>query len=257
MSSLRELQQRFADTVLSSEIAPSFAGSSSFARDRIGIYRRTIFSNYRKALVASFPVVKRLTGEAFFDAAVDAFVRARPSKSGDLNIYGADFGDFLSDYAPAAELPYLADVARLEWAIDGAHRASDASNPPESVLARLATANPERLSSLRLELNPSCRLLGSRFPILHIWQTNQPNYIGDDRVSLDEGADALLVRRGTDGVSIERIAPGVHAWLLALDGEATLADSIEAAQRVDATFDLKSALREHIAAGTIISVIDR
>src|SRR5205823_8106628 len=155
--------------------------------DRIAIYRRTIFANYRQALSASYPVVKRLTGAAFFHAAVGEFVRAHPSRSGDLNVYGASFGDFLATYPAASELPYLPDVARLEWAIDEAHRARDASSDPESVLAAFGVPPPERLPLLRLRLDPSCRLVSSPFPILRIWQTNQPGCGGNDRVMLDEG----------------------------------------------------------------------
>ncbi|HEY4138940.1 MAG TPA: DNA-binding domain-containing protein [Casimicrobiaceae bacterium] len=258
MPSLHELQQRFVDAVISSDVAPDLiAGSPSFAHDRIALYRRTIFANYRKALSASYPVVKKLTGASFFHSAVDAFVQARPPRSGDLNIYGDAFGDFLANYAPAAGLAYLPDVARLEWALDEAQRARDATCVPESVLAALTSVPPERLPSLRLELDPSCRLLVSPYPILRIWRTNQTDYTGDDRVLLDEGSDALLVRRGAERISIERLSAGNHGWLSALQGGGTLGQSIEAAQRIDATFDLGTALREHIAAGTVIAVIDR
>jgi hypothetical protein len=257
MLSLREAQRRFVEAVLSPEAATDFiAGSSTFARDRMAIYRRSIFANYRKALSASYPVVKRLTGAPFFHAAIDAFARAQPSQSGDLNIYGDALGEFLATYPPAADLPYLADIARLEWAIDEANRASEASCAPESVLAALAVAPPDRLPALRLRLEPSCRLVASPFPILRIWQTNQTDYSGDDRIMLDEGGDALLIRRGDRGISLERLAAGDHAWLAALAMGATLGAAIEAAQNADSTFDLGVALREQIAAGTIIAVID-
>jgi hypothetical protein len=88
--------------------------------DRIAIYRRTVFANYRNALAATYPVVKRLVGAPFFNTAVDSYVHAHPSASGDLNVYGDAFGDFLAAYPHAANLPYLPDVARLEWAIDEA-----------------------------------------------------------------------------------------------------------------------------------------
>lgn len=257
MPSLREIQQRFADAVFSSDVAPDFvAGPPALARDRLALYRRTILSNYRKALAASYPVVRRLTGATFFQAAVDAFVQACPSTSGDLNIYGADFGDFLAGYSPASHLEYLADVARLEWVIDEAQRAREAVHVPEALLGALAVVRPRRLPDLRFVLDPSCRLLASPYPILRIWRTNQPGYTGDDRVMLDEGPDRLLVRRGPDGVSIERVPAGDHAWLAALQRGATLGASIEVAQDADATFDFGGALREHIAAGTIIAVID-
>ena len=257
MSSLHEIQRRFAEAIFSPDNAVDFiAGSSPLAQERMAIYRRTIFANYRKALAASYPVVKRLIGSAFFDDAVDAFVAAHPSRSGDLNVYGDTFGHFLDAYPPASDLPYLGDVARLEWAIDEAQRASDASCVPDCVLAALAAVSPERLPVVHLRIEPSCRFVASRFPILRIWQTNQPSYSGDDRVMLDEGADALLARRSADGVSIERLAAGHYRWLAALRGDATLGDAIEAAQAADTTFDLGSALREHIAACTIIAVID-
>ena len=258
MPSLHDIQRRFADALFSPEAAIDFvAGASMLARDRIAIYRRTICANYRKALAATYPVVKRLTGSSFFHAAVDDFVNERPSRSGDLNIYGQDFGDFLDKYAPAEDLPYLGDVARLEWAIDEAPRAADRSRTPDSVLASLAAARPEHLPSLRLELHPSCRLVASPYPIMRIWQTNQPAYEGDDRVMLDESADRLLVRRGVEGVPIERLSAGDHAWLAALRDGKSLGASIEAAQNAEATFDLGASLREHIAAGTIVAVIDR
>ena len=92
---------------------------------------------------------------------------------------------------------------------------------------------------------------------MRIWQTNQPAYEGDDRVMLDESADRLLVRRGVDGVPIERLSAGDHAWLAALRDGKSLGASIEAAQNAEATFDLGASLREHIAAGTIVAVIDR
>jgi hypothetical protein len=259
MSSLRELQQRFAEAVFAgpSGVAPSFvAGAPAFADDRIGIYRDTIFANYRKALSATYPVVKRLVGGEFLRVAVDAFVRAHPSTCGDLNIYGDSFGDFLAAYPPAAELPYLADVARLEWAIDEAHRAPDSPRVPESVLAALSIAPPARLPALRLRLDASCRLLTSPFPILRIWQTNQAGYAGDDHVSLGDGGDALLVRRDPHGISLERVSAGDHAWLAALGEGETLGAAIDRAQTADLTFDLGAALRAHIAAGTIVAAHD-
>ena len=66
--------------------------------ERIGIYRRTIRTNYRNALGATYPVVRRVVGAAFFDAAVDAYVETHPSRGGDLNVYGTTFGEFLGGY---------------------------------------------------------------------------------------------------------------------------------------------------------------
>ncbi len=256
MPSLHELQQGFVAAVLDGHgAAPMLAITpAADAAERIAIYRRAVFANYRNALGATFPVVARLTGTPFFNAAVDAFVHARPSRSGDLNVYGDAFADFLSNYAPAATLPYLSDVARLEWAIDEASRAGDAPRAPASVLAALAGVAPDRLPAVRVTLEPSCRLVASRYPILRLWQVNQADPEGDDRVSLDDGGQALLVRRDERGIALELLTAGERAWLEALASGAALGIAIDAAQTADAAFDLGAALRTHIATGTIASV---
>src|SRR5262249_24093190 len=145
---------------------------------------------------------KRIVGAPFFNTAADHFVRERPPRSGDLNIYGGEFGNFLASYPHAADLPYLPDVARLEWAIDEAHRAPDGSYAPDNVLAALSIVDTGNLPSLRLRLESSCRLISSDFPILRIWQVNQPENEDDWNVDFDIGGDNLLVRRRGDRPSI-------------------------------------------------------
>ena len=164
-------------------VGPASAGRAAAEFDaRLAIYRANGRANYRNALAATYPVVKRLTGAPFFDAAVDAFVAAHPPVAGDLNIYGERLAGFLERYSPAADLPYLPDVARLEWAIDEANRAADASRAPDAVLAVLSIVAPERLPQVRLALGASCRLVTSAFPILRIWRANQPDRAGDERI---------------------------------------------------------------------------
>ena len=199
------------------EAPPAFAcADPATGAERLAIYRRTVRANYRNALGATFPVVQRLVGTPFFNAAVDAFARARPSRSGDLNEYGDAFGDFLAGYPPAAGLAYLADVARLEWAIDEANRAPDSTVAPDIVLGALAVFPADQLPESRLRIEPSCRLVASEFPLLRIWQVNQPDHGGDLRVAFDAGPDHLRIRREPDGIALERIAAGEFAWLAAL-----------------------------------------
>lgn len=262
MPSLRDLQLGFAAALAGGadaaglfDAGPAQAGRAAPAIEhRLAIYRGNGRANYRNALAATFPVVARLTGAAFFDAAVDAFVAAHPPAAGDLNVYGDALPAFLHAYPGAAALPYLADVAALEWAIDEANRALDAARVPDGVLAALAMARPERLPETRLTLDPSCRLAASPYPVLRIWRANQADRAGDERIALDEGGVALLVRRDPPGVALETLGRGEHAWLdAAMRGE-TLGAAIDAAMAVDAAFDLEAALRHHIGAGTIVAV---
>jgi hypothetical protein len=254
MPSLRELQRGFAAaTVFGDEasIAPlGIVAAELSPSARIGIYRNNVLGNYRKVMAATYPVVRRLVGAAFFDAAIEAFVRAHPSPRGDVNRYGGDLARFLATYSPARELAYLPDVARLEWAIDQANIAADAAALD---LALLAAVPEEGLGALRFALHPSAQLVASAYPIFHIWQVNQPDRAGDERVDLGEGGDALLIARGATEVTIERLTPGAHAFLLALARNLKLAEAVERALAAEPSFDLSAALRGLVAAQIIVA----
>ena len=258
MPSLAELQQSFAEALYAPEGAmPEFgiAGAAP-APERMDIYRRAIFANYRKALAATYPTVQRILSEAVFAPIVDAYVRTQPSVSGDLNHYGDTFGAFLAQHPAAAALPWLADVARLEWAIDEVNRAADGAVSPEHVLEALAAVAPERLPGLGLRVAARCRLVASDYPILRIWQMNASGREGDRRVIANASGDTLTVRRDPDGIVVERLLAGDFAWLTALAAEETLADAIAAAEKADPGFDLGRTLHAQIGNGTIAAVVE-
>ena len=131
-----------------------------------------------------------------------------------------------------------------------------APRAPDAVLGALAAAPAERLPGLRLRIEASCRLIASEFPLLRIWQVNQPDHAGDDRVSLDEGGDRLVVRRDAQGIVLARVSAGEFGWLDALARGAALEAALRSAQRADAAFDLGAALHRYIGDGTIAAVVD-
>ena len=89
MPSLRELQRGFSAATLSRDPAAlaalSIVSGGLDPGTRIAVYRNNVLGNYRKALAATYPVVRRLVGAPFFDAAVE---RGHPSPHGDVNRYG-------------------------------------------------------------------------------------------------------------------------------------------------------------------------
>jgi hypothetical protein len=241
MPSLRELQTRFAAALLEESGEPG---------ERIAIYRNTVATNYRNALGATYRVVRQLVGAHFFNAAVDAYLRTHPSTSGDLNVYGDRFGEFLAAYPHAGDLPYLPDVARLEWAVDESSRAADGSGTREAILAALAAIPAELIPAQRLVLDASCRFLTSEFPILRIWQVHQPAFEGDPAVAFGNRIDQLLVHReagaGAGAVAVERLAGGDFALLRVLDDGGDLAAALDAAVTADPTYDFATSLRAFI-----------
>jgi len=254
MPSLPELQAAFAHAVFErDERLPAdwiVASGDLDAETRIGIYRSNVFGNYRNALREVYPVILALVGEPFFNHAADTYALHHPSRSGDLNDFGGEFGDFLAGWPPAAQLAYLPDTARLEWAMECVFHAADAA-PLD--LQALAAVPEEELPALRFELHPASRIVHSPYPILRIWQVNQPGFSGNQTVHLHVGGDALLVIRRGEGVELERLSAGEAVLLRSLAADLTLAQAHAQALEADLEVDLAALLHRHVLGGTLIA----
>jgi hypothetical protein len=109
--------QAFADSLLAMPPAcpPGLtAWNRSDPARRFAVYRNNVMVSLIDALADSFPVTQALVGEEFFRAMAGVFARAHPPRSPVMAHYGDGFAGFIEDFQPAASLPYLADVARLE-----------------------------------------------------------------------------------------------------------------------------------------------
>ena len=114
---------------------------------RLAVYRNNVLGSLVDGLVSSFPVVQALVGEDFFRAMAAMFVRVAPPCSPVLAEYGGGFANFIASFAPAGGLPYLPDIARLEFARIQAFHAADA--PVLSMAdATSALADSERTGEL-------------------------------------------------------------------------------------------------------------
>ena len=214
MSALAAFQREFMDALF----APAPPGDS-----RLAIYHGAVRANWARALASAYPVVRRLVGEAFFDAAAEAYGLAHPSRSGDLGAFGERFADFLAAYGPAASLAYLPDVARLEWAVHGSASAADV---PPFDFAALQSLPEDRHGTVRLRLHPAVRLLECAHPVVAIWEANQHGR--DGTPSRRDGAERVLVaRRGFDPLP-RALAPAEWTLLEALARGFTLDEACAA-----------------------------
>ena len=251
MPSLRDTQIGFAQAMFAdpaadwlATIQPGLFG----AQRHLQVYRHNITASLTAALAAVYPAIRRLGGQGFFDYVADAFVREVPPRSGNLHDFGAEFADFLQRLPAAAGVPYLADVARLEWAYHRAYHAADAAALDVTALAAIT---PDEYAQLRFRLHPSAQLLASDYPLLRIWQINQPDYAGNDSVDLGEGADRLLVLRPALDVGIVRLTSAEFDFLSACAVGATLIDAAALVAAPD--FDLTAVLQRHVALSTFAS----
>ena len=230
----------------------------------LAAYRANAAAHAERALAAAFPTLQQLLGEASFAALARAHWQADPPLRGDLAQWGAGLPAFIADAAPLADdTPYLADMARLDWAVHQAEQAADTdagqatdtqAGPAVPGLPLLAAIDPQRL---RLRLQAGTALLASAHPIATIWLAHHGERDGDDAfaparaaLAARQAESALVQRRGWRA-TVRAIAPAEARFTQALlHGEPLHA----ALQSGGADFDFETWLIAALQAGAIAAV---
>ncbi|NML15433.1 HvfC/BufC N-terminal domain-containing protein [Azohydromonas caseinilytica] len=248
MPALHELQRQVMDALLQRGDAGAATAllrptPGLDAARRLQLYRNNLFESLTAALAAVYPVVQELVGEDFFRAMARRFIPRFPSRSGNLHDFGAELPDFLRGFGPAAGLPYLPDVAALEWA---AHAVYHEAPVPALTLAQLAALPAEAQAALRLQLQPCARLLASGWPVLDLWQAHQGGAVVMESIDLHGGVRLLVAQRALE-VEFQRLDAGEYRWLRALEDGEPLTEACARALEADAGFDLATVLARHLA----------
>lgn len=247
-------QADFARALLDPEHPPPAdlaAWNGSDPAVRLAVYRNNVMVSLLGVLADTFPVTHELVGDAFFRAMGQCFVRARPPQSPVMAEYGAGFADFIAGFAPAGTLPYLPDVARLEWLRVVALHAADAEPLPAARIAALLAEHPD-LGAWRLRMHPSFAVLRSDYAAVSIWAAHQ--CAGDlALIDPDQGESAWIVRPDLE-VTVIPIDSAGGAFAAALLDGLPLAAAIAAVDEAGLHLDLPATLAALIRARALISM---
>jgi hypothetical protein len=241
---LPELQAAFA-AHLAGVHRPDLIAEILPAGRRLAIHRHHVRDSLVTALAATFPTVQAVVGVDFFRGVVRAFIDRSPPTQPVLSEYGADFADFIAGHGPAHDLPYLADVARLDWALNLAfHAPADG----RVTAADLAALPAERLPSVRLALAPGTVLIASPYPLDCIWAASQPGAPAD-AVDLNRGGVRLLVLRRPDDAAFVGLSKSEAAFVAGLAEGGPLDEAAIAADRAAPGFDLSASFARLLGLG--------
>lgn len=253
MSTLLELQRRFRDALLADDGLPpsEIVGNQVSASARLGIYRNNYLGNLTKVLQLTYPAVERLVGESFFVAAAERFILVTPPHVADLHRYGEGFADFLATFAPAASVPYLADIARLEWAVSCALHAAPAAPLAAETLSEIP---PEKQAETCFIAHPALLLLSLDWPARAIWQA----VLSDDEadrtsrladIDLEAGGEMLAVLPDVDGLDVTALSVSVFELARRLQEGDPLGSAIADIQPDDAAVLLAEILMRGLFVG--------
>jgi hypothetical protein len=243
----------FAHALVSPAGEPSlFEGAPRRVRAGLDIYRNNVFHSLVQALGEIYPVVKALVGKDFFNAMALEYARAELPSNPVLAGYGAGFPAFLEAHAQVRDLPYLADVARLERAWLDAFHSADAPSLGPGAFARLT---PEQSTALKLQLHPATRTMASLFPVLTIWEAHQGGGAMPE-IDLGMGVEEMVITRPQDAVTVWRVPSGTCELLARLSVGTTLGAAYEAVRNCLSDFDLGIALALLFQAGAFMTVLE-
>lgn len=218
------------------------------AAKQLEIYREQFFLRHLEVLRDDLRALEHLLGDEGFAALTRAYLAAHPPTSFTLRDLGASVVSFVTTAAPWSEDPFVADVARVEWAFVEAFDAPDA---PSIDGASIAAIPEESWPAARIMLQPSLQRLALAHPAHDYRLAARASADAENLLALatlappDPRPTFVIVYR--DGVSLLclDVEPNAFALLDELANGATLGDACERVARAsgesEAAFDAKVA----------------
>jgi hypothetical protein len=240
----------FAEALLDAErpVPPGIAASTQqMAQWRFAVYRNNVVVSLIDALRARFPACEKIVGEEFFVAMARVFVSRHPPANPLMMWFGDALPEFIESFQPAAEVPYLADVARIEAARTRAYHARDVTPLNATAFSTCVAAHGD---GSVFAVHPSAHVVRSSYPAVTIWAMNSGTA---ELAPIDDwrSEDALVARPLMD-VEVRWLPAGAAALLSAIGNGHTLAKAAEHAALEAPSFDLAAAIVAIVGAGVLI-----
>jgi len=226
------------------------SGAGVDPQRRFAVHRNNVAMTLVDALATAFPVTRALVGDDFFRAMARERVFADPPRSPVLTDYGDGFAEFVATFAPAASVPYLADMARLEQRRTRAYHALDAVPADAHAFVELV-GDPQRLASTCISLHPAGHWLRSEYAIASIWNAHQlidvnARHAHLATIDIDRAEDVLVTRPQLEVVVSVLPAGGIELLDALHDGSPlSTAMAHACAAHPDAAIDTLFALLIH------------
>ena len=167
--------------------------------ERLAVYAGGYVTRIREALAEVYEAVHHVLGERAFWELAGAYAARHPSSDYNLSFAGRRLPECLETWPRTARLPFLPDLARLEWRVCEAFHAFD---QPPADLASFAGLPLDHWGRVRVAFQPSVKLVASRWPIRDIWEArlHPRNEVDIDLINRPQ---RVLIRRAGVRVTCE------------------------------------------------------
>lgn len=216
----------------------------------VAVYRNARLAILRNTLAGAYPVCRALVGDDCFDAIVRDTLAVQASISPNLHRYGDALPDVIAHSPLADSVPYLADVARLEWRVHWAHYAPDAhAAVPNANALGMLLAQPAQ--TIHAGLIGGAWWVASPWPIVSIWRAHQPDAaIALCDIDLASNEAAVVTVRDHRVVVLD-LDTSTAAFLASCEATPSLQAALTQTLAVQAGFDLSACLAGLYRAGLL------
>lgn len=171
---LHNFQQAFKESVLGGKnTLENFLNEGQEAR--LSIYKNNTFISLHHALLNIFPATEKLVGADFFKFMAYQFIEKNPPSDGCLLFYGEKFSNFLKGKEELQSMPFVADIAQLEWHVhECTHGADEAGFSPLSL-----NLNAEQMLQQPFKVLENVRFVNSQTKCASLWAFLAENKEGE------------------------------------------------------------------------------
>jgi hypothetical protein len=179
--------------------------------EQLAVYRQLLRANHTQVLQDTYPACYALVGEAYFRQIGACYFSRYPTVDANLNRYGGEFAALLAALAPErselAPMPYLSDLARLEWVWQ---QLSEQEDPDVLDIQALAAVPATQHGALHFLCNPTLVLLQCDYEVHRLWD----GVLQDDELPAPQlQATSLALWKHGGQRHIRQLGAAELAWL--------------------------------------------
>lgn len=242
---LHQFQDLFIQALLARDPKSIIPLQTLTSQAGFSVYRNTVTKGCIDALEANYPSVLRLVGQEWFRAACAMYMRTNMPQNPSLIHYGENFPAFLKDFAPAAELPYLSDVAQIDHCWNQAYTALKHPILDPAILQKMP---PETLATTILVVHPAAHWRWfPDSPIYSIWHNNRTSTVEQKEIAWH--GEGILITRPHNTVSWHETNAATCAFLDACKAGETLIQASAQALSVQTDINIAALLADLLMQG--------
>lgn len=242
MNIIERIQKDFYKNVLNknSKTVYRHLVDKNNVKDRFSIYRNTVIENLRHALALTFPDTWKILGTACADSVARTFILKEKSlpMTGCLDDWGADFPQYLAKIETLRELPYIKDIATIEWY---RHRSYCAANTKPLTMRKLKKTLQGDMEKLQFIFRPCVFLHPSNYclqPIINLLTTPHATHT----ITAEAKPSFALITRNNNTIQIKWLSYELFKLLFLLHHQQPLLQAYASVLDESPHFDLTQAI---------------